>query len=355
MRVLYQIPSLHTIYAGRTIYNGYRNAFLALGHEFMPFTADDNLAQCIENFQPDIFITSCNFYYQRYLDQHLLNSYRKNGLIVFVWIDQWISGLNANRINEANSLKNNKKILALINENKLGDIFLQGIEHDDARMDGFEQETGAIYNTVPLAADHTLIFPEVSEEFSADISYIGTYLPQKRNFFRTQVFPLAKNWNLRLYGQDWTTYSRTKGWLQKFGQYFNIPGLRSLQKPKLKLEDERKIYASSILSINIHEDYQRQYGGDCNERTFKIPLAGGFEITDKVTCIKKYFEPGKEIVIAESVSDWFEKVEYYLTHPEDRIPIIAAGRKRVLAEHTYVHRVGQLLDLYKTVKTEHAT
>lgn len=351
MKILYQIPSLYTIYAGRTIYNGYRNAFLELGHEFRPFTADDNFADLMEMFQPDIFITASHFYYQRYLDQTLLDHFRKNGMVVFVWLDPWTTGLNRTRVNEAGSLKNNARVRKLIQEDRLGDVFLISMEHGDDRMEGFEEETGATYHTVPLAADHTLIFPDPAEQFHADISYIGTYLPQKREFFRKQVFPLSKQWNLRLYGQDWTMRSRAQGWIQKFGQYFNIPGLRSFNKSKLKLDDERKIYASSIISINIHEDYQRQYGGDCNERTFKIPLAGGFEITDDVACIRKYFKPGKEIAIAESAADWFEKIEHYLNHPDERLSIIESGRARVLAEHTYVHRAHQLLKLYRSVKS----
>lgn len=353
MKILYQIPSLYTIYAGRTIYNGYRNAFLELGHEFRPFTADDNFAELMETFQPDIFITASHFYYQRYLDQTLLDHFRKNGMMVFVWLDPWTTGLNRTRVNEAGSLKNNAWAIKLIQEGRLGDAFLITYEHGDARMEGFEVETGATYHTVPLAADHTLMYPDYDMQFCADISYIGTYLPQKRDFFRQQVFPLAERWNLRLYGQDWTMQSRIQGWIQKFGQYFNIPGLRSFNKSKLMLDDERKIYTSSTISINIHEDYQRQYGGDCNERTFKIPLAGGFEITDDVACIRKYFKPGEEIVIAESVADWFEKIDYYMRHPDERVSIIEAGRKRVLAEHTYVHRVRQLLDIYNSGKAKH--
>jgi spore maturation protein CgeB len=206
------------------------------------------------------------------------------------------------------------------------------------------------YHTIPLAADHAIVYPEPAEKFRADISFIGTYLAQKRRFFAEQVFPLSRKYDLRLYGQDWTRLARARSWLQKAGQYFNVPGLRSLQKPSLALEDERRIYASSVVSINIHEDYQRRYGGDCNERTFKIPLAGGFEITDDVACIRKYFRAGEEIVVAENLSDWFEKIDHYIRNPGERLAIIEAGRRRVLAEHTYVHRARRLLEIRDSVR-----
>jgi len=205
---------------------------------------------------------------------------------------------------------------------------------------------GKVYYTVPLAADDTVIYPEVSDKFKADISFIGTYLPQKRRIFKEQVFPLRNKYNLKLYGQDWTTLSRLVGWIQKIGQYFNIPFLRALQKASLNICDERKVYCSSSISINIHEDYQRRLGGDCNERTFKVPLAGGFEITDDVACIRKYFEVGKEIVVAENIANWFDKIDYYYRNLDERLDIIDAGRKRVLSQHTYKHRVQQLIDIY---------
>lgn len=352
MKILYQSPSIHSIYAGRTIHNGYRNAFLELGHEFRFLTADDKFSEVMQSYRPDIFITASHFYYQRYLDNALLNECRKEGLFVFVWIDSWESGINATRINEAPSLKNNKRVLEMITRNTLGDAYLSGIEQSDERMVGFEKEMGVTYSTVPLAADHTVIYPEFSDNYVADISYIGTYLPQKRHFFKEWVFPLKEKYDLRLYGQDWTYISRISGWLQKGGQLFNVPGLRSLQKPKLDLADERKIYNSSIISINIHEDFQRRCGGDCNERTFKVPLAGGFEVSDDVSCIRKYFKADKELVIAENKSDWYEKIDYYIRHPEKRVSIIEAGRRRVLENHTYVCRVKQMMDVYLSTRNQ---
>lgn len=43
MRIVYHLPSIYNIYAQRTIYNGFKNAFTDLGHEFFTFTSDDKL------------------------------------------------------------------------------------------------------------------------------------------------------------------------------------------------------------------------------------------------------------------------------------------------------------------------
>jgi len=346
MIIIYHIPSLNTIYAGRTIYAGYKNAFEDLGHEFHPLTSIENQSVLFDRVQPDIFITSLNPYNLKFIDFKVLTRHKKRGLKVFLNMPFWKSPISRLRLNETPSLADNLEYIKLIKSDSLGDIFYNVCEPDDPRMDGFEKATGRKHHTILLAADKMLHYPEQAEQFKADISYIGTYLPQKRSFVREQVLPLKKIYVLKLYGQDWTTLDRTKGFVQKLGQYFNIPILRSLQKPKLGLDDERRIYSSSIISINIHEDYQKKFGGDCNERTFKIPICGGFEITDDVSCIRKYFKEGEEIIIAKDKDDWFDKIGYYIKHPEKRLPIIDAGRKKVLEEHTYHNRVKQIIGIF---------
>jgi len=350
MRILYQIPSLTTIYAGRTIYNGYKNAFLDLGHEFKPYTADDNFQEMMDLFKPDILITGLSGWSLRYLDLDLLAKYRQKGLKVFVNIPFWSSPMSKLRINETPGLKENKEFVELIKSRRIGDIFFNSCGQYDERMAGFEKGTGTKYETIPLAADKTIIKENYDESFKADISYIGTNLPEKRQFFKRYVFPLAKKYNLKLYGQDWTKFDQALGWVQRFGQYFNIHMLAGIQKPKLKLDDEAKVYTSSAVSFNVHEDYQKEFGGDCNERTFKIPLAGGFEVTDDVRCIREYFVEGEEMVIAKNPGDWVEKIEYYLKNPEKRDPIILKGKEKVARFHTYHNRVDQLLNIYNSIK-----
>lgn len=345
MKVLYHIPSLHSIYAQRTIYNGFRNAFIDMGHEFRPLTADDNSNEVFTQFKPDLFITSTHFWYRKYLDFGLLKRYRQQGMFTLVKVDFWQSPIAKNRVNEAPSLKNDKIVLDLIHKDMLGDAYFHVLEANDPRMEGFEEGTGCSYYTIPLAADATLLKPMYDPLFVSDISYIGTNLPDKRGFFKKTVFPLKARCKVRFYGQDWTTLDRGLGWIQRIGQYFNLPVLRSLRKPKLRLEDEAKVYASSIISINVHEGYQRKYGGDCNERTFKIPLCGGFQVVDNVACIRRYFTPKTELIIADSDEDWLEKVHYYLRNPDERFSIIEAGRQRVLQEHTYHHRVEQMISI----------
>jgi Uncharacterized protein conserved in bacteria len=54
--------------------------------------------------------------------------------------------------------------------------------------------------------------------------------------------------------------------------------------------------------------------------------------------------------LTKNKNDWFEKIDYYMKNPDKRLPIIEAGGRKVLAEHTYHQRVDQLLAIYDCFK-----
>lgn len=347
MKILYHLPTPESLNAGRTIYYGYKDAFEGKGHEFRTLTQNDDSDQVFESFQPDIFFTSVGILNFKYLDLAALKKQKKKGMKVFVNIPFWHSPLKG-RINETPSVSENPSWVQLIKSGDFGDVYYNICEQGDPRMDGFERTTGYKHYTILLAANTRMIFPEYDDRFASDLCYIGTLLPDKVRFFHDVVFPMKEKYHVGIYGQDWTIANKTLGFLQKVGQYLNIPGLKSIRKPALQLADERKVYSSSKICINIHEEYQKNQG-DINERTFKIPAAKGFQICDNVSTIGKYFTNGKDIVIAESYDDWRDKCEYYINNPDKRKIISDNGYETVLKHHTYEHRIEELLTIYKSL------
>lgn len=350
LKVLYHAPYTGLLNAYRSIDSGYAFAFEDMGHSLHLLTAADRFAVVLNEVEPDLFITASHFFYRKQIDFELLRRHRNRGMKVLVKVDFWNSPLKRTRFNEAPGMSGDDKLVSTIRNGDFGDVFFHVVEQGDPRMEGFQEGTGYPFHTIPLAADRRLLNAEPAPEFKAHLSFIGTNLPQKRAFFRSHLFPLRSMYDLRLYGQDWTLADQVRGWLQRLAYFSNLSLLKQIRRPNLSLEQEGRIYASSTINLNIHEDYQRVYGGDCNERTFKIPLAGGFQVADSVGCIATYFREGREIVVANDLDDWFEKINYYIEHPDERKGIIDAGRKRVLAEHTYHHRVARMLALFENFK-----
>lgn len=59
------------------------------------------------------------------------------------------------------------------------------------------------------------------------------------------------------------------------------------------------------------------------------------------------YQAGEEVMFYDNMHDFHDKVEYLLAHPERRESIAREGYRRAVSEHTYRHRVEQML---KTIK-----
>lgn len=350
MKILYQIPSLESVYAARFIYEGYKNAFTDLGHRFFTLTSNDNLEEVIKRYRPDIFLYSINFYTLKFLDLEKLLQFRKRGLIVFCQVRAWNNIGPRNKPNSISGpLKFDSYQVSLIKSGLAGDVFWNWFENDSPAMEGFSKTTGRQFNSILLAADKIRFFYDFDENYKYDICYVGSYLNSKKQFIDKHINPLRRHRNVKIYGSDWTFFNRGLGIIQKVGQFFNIDFFKNVRTLPLSMDEERKLYSSSTISLNVHEDYVRQNNLEINERTFKVMASGGFEISDNVGILRKYFSKD-ELIIGKNTKDWFEKVEYYLKNPEKRIPIINRGMKKVLKYHTYHNRVKQILNIYNNLK-----
>jgi spore maturation protein CgeB len=94
--------------------------------------------------------------------------------------------------------------------------------------------------------------------------------------------------------------------------------------------------------MNVSEPHSTDLGFDIIERPFKVLAAGGFCISDRVDEMSEIFTES-ELMRASSPKDFANLVRYYVAHPEERQKFVAAGQAKVLAAHTYHHRVAQML------------
>lgn len=79
-------------------------------------------------------------------------------------------------------------------------------------------------------------------------------------------------------------------------------------------------------------------------RAFDIMGAGGFLLSNFQADYLDLFVPGEDFVYYESKEDLLQKIDYYLTHEEERAAIARNGHDKVAAAHTYRHRVREMLE-----------
>jgi spore maturation protein CgeB len=110
-------------------------------------------------------------------------------------------------------------------------------------------------------------------------------------------------------------------------------------------EEVTRIIRESVISLNFANS---QGESQIKARTFEVPGAGGFLLTESAPSLEKFYLPGQEIVIFDGLDDLAAKVEHYLKSPEQRDAIAQAGFKRTMTEHTYEHRLAESLEFAVT-------
>lgn len=167
---------------------------------------------------------------------------------------------------------------------------------------------------------------EMIKKKKYDISFIGTH-DNKSYINREKYLMSIKDLGLNIWGTD--------GWSRS-------PMAKCFHGRSLG--DQRfEIYKQSKIVVDIKCDSIPLDG--LGNRPFEVTGCGTFFMTD---CpgedIERSYRENKEIVSFKNGDDLREKVIYYLNHEKEREEIARAGYNRTVAEHTYIHRVRQLLD-----------
>lgn len=105
-------------------------------------------------------------------------------------------------------------------------------------------------------------------------------------------------------------------------------------------EDAPRTFHSSKINLNI---FSRSIVNGILLRCFDIMGAGGFQLTNYQGDFLQFFESGADYVYYDSVEDMVEKVEYYLSHEDERTQIAMNGLAKVRGGHTFVDRAREML------------
>lgn len=116
-----------------------------------------------------------------------------------------------------------------------------------------------------------------------------------------------------------------------------------------------EIYRGSRISLNFsgagHNLGAANTANDrqIKARTFEVPGAGGFLLTESAPGLDRYYVPDKEIGVFTSPNEMIEKVRYFLSHSNERDRIACAGHARTKEAHTYEIRLSDNLTKLETL------
>lgn len=109
--------------------------------------------------------------------------------------------------------------------------------------------------------------------------------------------------------------------------------------------DHNRVNCSARMVLNLNRESMANVGFSPPTRVFEAAGAGACLITDAWTGIETFFEPGKEILVANSAEDIVSLLRN--TTASQAHEIGEAMRRRALRDHTYAQRAEQVSELLK--------
>lgn len=127
-------------------------------------------------------------------------------------------------------------------------------------------------------------------------------------------------------------YKNRAGLFREFGRRYNFKNVG--------LEDEcrgghRHSEFCAKCKIMFATNARNDVPGYWSIRIYHHLLSRAFVIHPHVKGLERYFEDGKHLVMWEDERDLFEKIDYYLAHPEERDRIAKAGHDLVMKRDTW--------------------
>lgn len=199
------------------------------------------------------------------------------------------------------------------------------------------------YYYLPMAADPKIhcgkvLSEEEKKEYGSSLSFMGAGY-----YNRQQIFSRIKHKDFKIWGNSWDPEAVIWKNVQKQGN-------------RVSTEETVKIFNASDINLNLHsyahEDAINSKGDFVNPRTFEIASCGAFQLVDRRTCLNDHFIDGEEIISFENEEEMNRLIDYYLNNPSERKLIQDKAKKRVIKDHTYIHRMKEMICFIKERKPE---
>ncbi len=179
-------------------------------------------------------------------------------------------------------------------------------------------------NVMPTqwAASAALLAPPLpSAECAFDVTFVGSAYGNRRQWIAALR---ERGISVRCFGHGW-------------------------EGGAISADEVGKIIRSSRISLNFGDSgLQLNAAGvsrsrQIKARTFEVPGAGGFLLTEMAPGLETYLVPGRDVDTFADAAELESKIRRYLADPQARDTVATAGHARVAREHTYESRFPPLI------------
>lgn len=175
--------------------------------------------------------------------------------------------------------------------------------------------------------------PAERQKYGCDVCFVGSGWEGLYPYRRKYLEALA-DFDLGIWGPGWETLP-SKSPLRQY-----------IKGGQIRPAEWVKIFNAS--HIIFHSHYRDPSGEiPCYQaapRVYEVLACRTLLVVDGQRDVLRLFKAGKDLVVFNNVKELRDLARYYLHHPKEAKAIAERGRKKVLAKHTYRHRIQEILD-----------
>ena len=112
----------------------------------------------------------------------------------------------------------------------------------------------------------------------------------------------------------------------------------------------RNFCCSSKICLNITRYSHTSVYASSSARPFELAAFGSCIVSNPYLGIEEWFEPGKELVIAKNETEVVPIYQELMDSDNEREKMGERARARILKDHTYQNRAGELISVLKDIK-----
>jgi spore maturation protein CgeB len=188
------------------------------------------------------------------------------------------------------------------------------------------QRTAPLYGSVDPARH----FPTpAAPEYRSALSYLATYASDRAALMEQLFFEPARRLPRERFVLGGSMYPQSTAFSANVAHVEHVPPPR-----------HSSFYCSSRFTLNITRQAMKDYGYCPSGRVFEAAACGVPMLSDAWEGLEDFFEPGREIIVANHADD---VVRAFSLSATERARLSASARARVLSEHTARRRAQQLL------------
>jgi spore maturation protein CgeB len=223
------------------------------------------------------------------------------------------------------------EVVSYLPNNGLGDFDLVLSYTGGAAVPELRHRLGArrvvpLYGSVDPQVHHPV---SPADQYRADISYLGTYAEDRQEALQRLFIESARLRPERRFLIGGAQYPAAFPWTE------NIYFVRHLPPA-----EHPAFYCSSRMTLNVTRAPMAEMGYCPSGRLFEAAACGAVVLTDSWPGLEEFFDPGSEILVANTTKDVLSALEL----GRDQLAGVGqAARERVLTDHTAERRAQQLV------------